>query len=147
MKVILREDVSNLGNIGEIVNVANGYARNYLIPRNMAVEANPRNVRQFEHIKRVVAAKAEKVKKEKRSMAEQLTSLRLTFKSKAGEDGKLFGSITSMDIQKELGIQGIELDRKKIHLDSPIKRLGEHTVHVKLHSDITADIQVEVVQE
>jgi large subunit ribosomal protein L9 len=113
----------------------------------MAVEANPRNVRQFEHIKRVVAAKAEKVKKEKRSMAEQLTSLRLTFKSKAGEDGKLFGSITSMDIQKELGIQGIELDRKKIHLDSPIKRLGEHTVHVKLHSDITADIQVEVVQE
>ncbi|MGE5894681.1 MAG: 50S ribosomal protein L9 [bacterium] len=147
MKVILKEDVSNLGNIGDIVNVATGYARNYLIPRNLAVEANPRNLKTFEHVKRVVAVKAEKVKKEKHSLADKLSSLKLTFVAKAGDDGKLFGSITSMDIQKELSSQGIEIDRKKIHVEPPIKRIGEFRVPVKLHSDIAAELQIEVTKE
>lgn len=147
MKVLLKEDVSNLGSIGDVVNVANGYARNYLLPRNFAVEANPRNVKQFEHMKRVVAVKAEKVKKEKLSLAERLSGTRLSFTSKAGEDGKLFGSITSMDIQEALGEQGFEIDRKKIVVEPAIKRVGEHTVSVKLHADITAEVQIEVVRE
>jgi len=147
MKILLKEDVSNLGSIGDVVNVANGYARNYLLPRNLAVEANPKNVKQFEHVKRVVAVKAEKVKKERMSLAERLSGMRLNFVSKAGEDGKLFGSITSMDIQKALGDQGVEIDRKKIIVEPPIKRVGEHRVSVKLHADITAEVQVEVVRE
>ena len=147
MNVLLKEDVANLGHIGEIVTVAKGYARNYLIPQNLAVEANPRNIKQFDHIKRIVEAKAEKVRMEKQSLAEKLSSVKLAFTSKAGEDGKLFGSITTMDIQRELANQGIEVDKKKIVIGDAIKRTGEFTVQVKLHTDIVADISVEVQPE
>ena len=147
MNVILKEDVDNLGNIGEMVDVARGYARNYLIPRNLAVEANTRNIRQFEHVKKVIAAKAEKVKKEKQTLAEKVSSLRLVVNAKAGEDGKLFGSVTNMDVQKLFSEQGIEIDKKKILINEPIKRTGEHTVQVKLHTDITAEVTVEVNPE
>ncbi|GBD99845.1 50S ribosomal protein L9 [bacterium BMS3Abin07] len=146
MKVILKEDIDNLGDIGEVVNVADGYARNYLIPRKIAVEANPKNIKQFEHIKKTMAAKIEKVKKEKQSLAEKLSSIKLSFTVKAGEDGKLFGSITNMDIQKELSAQGIDIDKKKIVVD-PIKRTGEYDIRIKLHADIAANIKAEVNPE
>jgi len=145
MKVILKEDVDNLGNIGDIVNVANGYARNFLIPRNLGVEANPRNIKQFEHVKRIVGIKAEKLRKEKMDIADKLKAVKLTVKAKAGEEGKLFGSVTSMDVQQELAGQGFEIDKKKIVIEPPIKRLGEYDVKVKLHSDVVADIKVEVI--
>jgi len=147
MKIILKEDVENLGHIGEIVNVANGYARNFLIPRSLGIEANPRNIKQFEHMKRIIGVKAEKVRKERQDVAERLKSVKLTLKAKAGEEGKLFGSVTSMDLQQELASQGFEIDRKKIIIDTPIKRLGEHDVKVKLHTDVLADLKVEVVPE
>lgn len=147
MKLILKEDVDNLGHIGDIVNVANGYARNFLIPRNLGVEANPRNIKQFEHMKRIVGVKAEKVRKEKMDIADKLKAVRLTVRAKSGEEGKLFGSVTSMDVQQELANQGFEIDRKKIVIEPPIKRLGEHDVKIKLHTDVVADIKVEVISE
>ncbi len=147
MKVILKDDIENLGDIGEVVDVANGYARNYLFPRSLAVEANPKNIKQFEHVKRTMAAKIEKVKKEKQSMADKISEIRLSFKAKAGEDGKLFGSITNMDIQKELSVQGVDIDKKKIIINEPIKRTGEYDIQIKLHADIIANVKAEIVAE
>jgi len=147
MKVILKEDVPNLGDIGEVVTVASGYARNYLIPRNLAVEASTRNIKYFEHLKRAMAARVEKARKEKQSLAEKIGAVTLTFTARAGEDGKLFGSITSMDVQKKLQEEGIDIDRKRIIIPDPIKRVGEYTVQVKLHSDIFADLKLQIVAE
>lgn len=147
MKVLLKDDVENLGDIGDVVNVATGYARNYLIPRDLAVEANPKNIKKFEHIQRSMATKVERVRKEKQSVAEKLSSINLSFSAKAGEDGKLFGSITSMDIQKELRTQGVDIDKKKIIISDPIKRTGEYIIQVRLHADINASINVKVESE
>ncbi len=147
MKVILKDDIENLGDIGEVVDVANGYARNYLFPRGLAVEANPKSIKQFEHVKRTMAAKIEKVKKEKQSVADKISEIKLSFKAKAGDDGKLFGSITNMDIQKELSAQGVDIDRKKIIINEPIKRTGEYDIQIKLHSDIIANVKTEIVAE
>jgi large subunit ribosomal protein L9 len=147
MKVILKDDIENLGDIGEVVDVANGYARNYLFPRSLAVEANPKNIKQIEHVKRTMAAKIEKVKKEKQSVADKISEIKLSFKAKAGEDGKLFGSITNMDIQKELSVQGVDIDKKKIVINEPIKRTGEYDIQIKLHSDIIANVTAEIVAE
>lgn len=147
MKVLLNDDIENLGDIGDVVNVATGYARNYLIPRNLAVEANPKNIKQFEHIKRSMAAKVEKAREEKQSVADKLASITLSFIAKAGEEGKLFGSITSMDIQKELNNHGVDIDKKKIIINEPIKRTGEYNIQIKLHSDIIADVKAEVNPE
>jgi large subunit ribosomal protein L9 len=147
MKVILKDDIENLGDIGEVVDVANGYARNYLFPRSLAVEANPKNIKQFEHVKRTMATKIEKVKKEKQSVADKISEIKLSFKAKAGEDGKLFGSITNMDIQKELSVQGVDIDKKKIIINEPIKRTGEYDIQIKLHSDIIANVKAEIVAE
>jgi large subunit ribosomal protein L9 len=147
MKVILKDDIENLGDIGEVVDVTKGYARNYLLPRSLAVEANPKNIKQFEHVKRTMAVKIEKVKKEKQSKADKLSEIKLSFKAKAGEDGKLFGSVTNMDIQKELNAQGIDIDKKKIIINDPIKRTGEYDIQVKLHADIIATVKAEIVAE
>lgn len=147
MKVLLNDDIENLGDIGDVVNVATGYARNYLIPRNLAVEANPKNIKQFEHIKRSMAAKVEKAREEKQSVADKLSSITLSFIAKAGDEGKLFGSITSMDIQKELNNHGVDIDKKKIIINEPIKRTGEYNIQIKLHSDIIADVKAEVNPE
>ncbi len=147
MKVILKDDIENLGDIGEVVDVANGYARNYLFPRSLAVEANPKSIKQFEHVKRTMATKIEKVKKEKQSVADKISEIKLSFKAKAGDDGKLFGSITNIDIQKELSAQGVDIDRKKIIINEPIKRTGEYDIQIKLHSDIIANVKTEIVAE
>jgi large subunit ribosomal protein L9 len=144
MKVILKEDVENLGVMGTIVDVADGYGRNYLIPKNLAVEANPKNIKQFEHQRNIILAKARKIKKSAEDIAEQLSRMTLTIEANAGEEDKLFGSVTSRDIAEAIARQGFEIDKKKILLTEPIKRLGTYEVPVKLHQDVTAKVNLEV---
>lgn len=146
MKVILQQNVDNLGYVGDILDVAKGYARNYLLPRGLAQEANDRNVKALEHIKRVTAQKAQKEKHGLEVFAEKLSKVALTFSVKTGKDDKLFGSVTSKDIEQGLAEQGFEVDRKLIQLDHPIKELGTRTVPVKLHRDVIANISVNVVK-
>lgn len=147
MKVILREDVKSLGQMGEVVNVAEGYARNFLLPKNFAVEANTKNLKEFEHNKKVINERAAKVKATVKSLADKLSAVSLTIKAKTGEDDRLFGSVTNMNIADALAAEGFDIDKKKIVLDEPIKRLGEYSVTVKLHSELSAEVKVHVVQE
>ncbi len=147
MKVILKEDVKNLGKMGAIVNVAEGYARNYLVPKKLAVEAITENIKALEHQKKAIQEKAKKIKNSAQTLSEKISSLNLTIKAKAGEEDKLFGSITSMDIAAALKNEGIEIDKKKISLEEPIKRLGAYTVSVKVHQEIAAQLNITVVQE
>jgi large subunit ribosomal protein L9 len=147
MKIFLKEDVKSLGKMGEVVNVAEGYARNYLIPQKMAVEANTKNVKEFEHQKRVIKEKVDKVRDASKAVAEKLSTLTLTIKAKAGEEEKLFGSVTTMDIAEALQSAGYDIDKKKVHLDEPIKRLGTFTAEVKIHPEITAKVTVQVTPD
>lgn len=147
MQVILREDVDKLGKIGDTVKVRNGYARNYLIPMKKAIEATPKNLRALEHAKKMVADRLRRLKKEAATLADSIKGISVTIKAKAGEEGKLFGSVTSMDIAEAVKARGLDIDKRKILLDEPIKRLGEYTVKVKLHPDVSADIAVTVVSE
>jgi len=147
MKVILREDVKNLGHMGEVVNVSDGYARNFLLPKKFAVEANTKNLKEFEHNKKVIAERATKIKDSVKSAAEKLSAVCLTIKAKTGEDDKLFGSVTNMNIAEALTAEGYDIDKKKIVMDEPIKRLGEYSVTIKLHPEISTQIKVQVVQE
>ncbi len=146
MKVILKEDVSGVGLMGEIVTVKDGFARNYLIPRGLAVEANERNLRQLEHHKRLIAQKVKKLKNQAQTLAEKLSQSIIEIKAKAGEGDKIFGSITTIDIEKALREKGFDIDRKRIVLDEPIRRLGEYTVRVRVHPEITADLTVQVTK-
>jgi large subunit ribosomal protein L9 len=147
MKVILKADVKDLGRMGEVVAVKDGFARNYLMPKGLAVDASTKNVKQFEHDKNQIIEMARKIKAGAEGLAEKIAAAGITIKAKAGEEEKLFGSVTAMDIAEALKEQGIEIDKKKIILDEPIKRLGEYKVAVKLHSDVAADITVRVEPE
>jgi large subunit ribosomal protein L9 len=147
MKVFLKEDVKNLGRIGEVVTVSDGYARNFLLPKKMAVEANTKNIKEFEHHKRVLQERAAKISADLKTQAEKLSAVSLTIKAKAGEEEKLFGSVTNMDIAEALKEAGYDVDKKKIVLDEPIKRLGEYTVEVKIDAEISAQVKVNVVAE
>jgi large subunit ribosomal protein L9 len=147
MKVILKEDVKNLGAMGAVVNVTPGYARNYLLPRGLAAEANVKNVRALEHEKRVIQEKGRKLKEAALSLSERIAAASVTLRAKAGEEEKLFGSVTAKDIAEALAAQGIEMDRKKIALEEPIKRLGSYEVKVKLGHEVTAALRVEVLPE
>ncbi len=147
MKIFLREDVKNLGKIGEIVNVSDGYARNFLFPKKLAVEANTKNIKEFEHQKRVIQEKVAKIREASKSVAEKLSALTLTIKAKAGEEDKLFGSVTNMDIAEALRAEGFDIDKKKITMEEPIKRLGLHSVEVKVHPEMSATVKVNVVPE
>ncbi len=144
MQVILKEDIEKLGQMGQVVEVKRGYARNYLIPRSLAVEATDRSIKQLEHAKRLVADKIKKVQKESATLAQKLDQAVVTLFHAAGEEDKLFGSVTSMEIAGALTEQGIEIDRRKIHLDEPIKRLGEYKAQVKLPGGVTAGVTVRV---
>ena len=146
MKVILREDVQGVGNIGDILEVAPGYARNYLLPRNKAAEATGRNLKVVEHDKRVIAEKAKKEKAEFEEFAKKVSATAVTITVQVGKDDKLFGSVTTKDIAEALAAQGIEVDKRKIHMDHPIKELGTVAVSVKLHSQVTATVNVAVVK-
>ncbi len=144
MKVILKEDVQDLGTIGAVLDVADGYGRNYLIPRKLAVEANPKNIRQFEHQKKMILAKARKVRSAAEQLSDKLSAMTLCIEARAGDEDKLFGSVTTKDIAEAIARQGVEVDRRKISLDEPIKRIGTYKVTVKLHQDVTASVTVEV---
>ncbi len=147
MQVILREDIEKLGKIGDLVKVADGYARNYLVPKKKAIEATPKNLNAMNHAKKMVSDRIRKIKKEATAEADKIKGLSVTIRAKAGEEGKLFGSVTSMDIAEAMKAQGIAVDKRKIALEEPIKRLGDFTVPIKLHTDVTADVKVSVVAE
>ncbi|UCG38821.1 MAG: 50S ribosomal protein L9 [bacterium] len=147
MKVILLEDVSSLGKMGDTVSVKDGYARNYLIPRNLAIPATSRNVKAHEHKLRDLEHRKEKVADEARSLAEKISGVVLTFTRKSGEKGRLFGSVTNMDIAQALADQGLTVDRKDIVLAEPIKNLGDFDVTVKLHQSVTPVIKITVLPE
>ena len=147
MKVILREDVPNLGKTGDIVDIADGYGRNYLLPRKVAVQASTKNLKLLEHQKKMIQARQAKRKQESQDLATQLESASCTITRKAGEEDKLYGSVSTRDIAEALKDEGIELDRRKILLEEPIKQLGVFTVSVQLHPDVTGSIKVWVVKE
>ena len=147
MKVVLKEDIKNLGKMGQVVDVTDGYARNYLVPRGLAVEANTKNIKSLEHEQRIIQEKAKKIKNSLQDLSNKISAMTLVIKANAGEEGKLFGSVTTMDIAELLQKEGIEIDKKKISLDEPIKRLGSYSVNVKLHPEILTQLKVEVVQE
>jgi large subunit ribosomal protein L9 len=147
MEVILREDVPNLGSVGDIVKVKPGFARNYLLPRGLAVVADKRNVKVLDHQKRLVADKRERDRREAESVAQRFTGLRLTLKARAGEEGRLFGSVTNIDVERALAAAGFQVDRRRIRLDEPIKVLGEHMVPVHLSAGVTAHVTVVVEAE
>jgi large subunit ribosomal protein L9 len=147
MKVILKEDVPNLGKIGDMVNVATGYGRNYLVPRGMAVKATEGNLREVEHQKRLIAEHAAKVRQSLQAVASKIESLSLTITAQAGAEERLFGSVTNRDIETALREHGVEVDRKQIHLEEPIKKLGIYTVPVRLRHDVEAKVKVWVVAQ
>jgi large subunit ribosomal protein L9 len=147
MKLILREDVYNLGKGGELVEVKPGYGRNFLIPRGLAVLANPKNIREVEHQKAVAAAKAAKLKASAEAVARRLSDTPLSFKRKVGEQDKLYGSVTAMDLAEALAARGVQIDRRAIDLSEPLKTLGDFEVGVKLHSDVIGKVKVKVEAE
>lgn len=147
MEVILTEDVPKLGSIGDVVRVKPGFARNYLLPRGLAVVADPRNLKALEHEKRVAGEKREREHRKSENLAKQLGAIALTIKAKAGEEGRLFGSVTNIDIEKALQDKGVAVDRRRIRLDDPIKQLGDYTIDVQLPLGIEAKIALSVVAE
>ena len=146
MKVILKEDMSNLGTAGDVVEVKAGYARNYLIPQGLAYLASAANVRRIEEEQKQREERSRRDYLEARRRAAQMQGKQLVFQARAGEEGKLFGSVTSGDIADRLNEQGLdfEIDRRWIQLEEPLKALGEHTVPVRLHTDVIVDVEVQV---
>lgn len=147
MKVILKENVEGLGYLGDLLTVADGYARNYLLPRGKAVVANPRSVKSFEHLKRVAALETKKELQGLEELGKRIGKLTLTFPVQTGKDDKLFGSVTSKDIADGLGEQGVEVDRRKIQLPQPLKELGTFSVPIKLHRDVVPKVSVAIVKK
>ena len=145
--VILREDVKSLGKAGELVRVKPGYARNYLLPQGLAFEATEGNKKRIAAETRARGARDQAERTEAERFAATLGAVALTLKGKAGEEGKLFGSITAQDIADALAAQGHQVDRRRIELEHPIKTVGHHTVAVRLHSEVHAEVRVSVVAE
>ena len=144
MKIILRENVPNVGKIGDILTVADGFGRNYLLPRNLALLANERSVGEMEHKKRMVASRMAKAKAEAMTVAEKLNGLTLTVKRHAGEDGRLFGTVTAREIAELLAEQGFHLDRRDLVVPDNVKALGEYVVTCKLHGDVGAKVHLTI---
>lgn len=145
MQIILKEDVHNLGKAGELVKVKPGFGRNYLIPQGKAVIATDGNVKQIEHEKKLIAAKQAQLSKNAQAMVDRLAAVDVQIERQVGEEDKLFGSVTSRDIEAALKDKGITIDHKKVHLPEPIKTIGYHTVEIKLGSGVTGKIKVVVV--
>lgn len=142
MKVILQENMENLGNIGDVVKVAPGYARNYLLPKGFAMPANEKNTKALEHAKRQLEYKKNKMLEMAKGIVAKIEALVINLAHAAGEEGKLFGSVTNMELAEQLKAHGIEVDRKKIILADPIKHTGEYSVPVKIHPEVTATLKV-----
>lgn len=147
MKVILVENVESVGQIGDVVNVAPGFARNFLFPKRLAMEATGRNVRELEHKKRLLAQRREKQSEEMLSLAQKLTSVTVTLRRKVSEENKLYGSVSVADIARALEDQGFEVLRKDIVLEQPIKQLGEFNVAVRIGPGISATVRVVIEKE
>ena len=147
MEIILKKRVETLGDEGDILTVANGYARNYLIPMQLAVRATDKNRRMLEHERLLLATQGDKAKVRAEELASRISEVTCTIERRAGENDRLFGSITSMDIAEVLANQDIEVDRRNIELDDPIRELGVFMVPIRFHADVTANIQVVVVRE
>ncbi len=147
MKIILRKDVATLGDAGEVVTVKNGYANNYLIPQGYAIRATEGTLKALDTEKKQQARKIELQRKNARDLAAKLEQMALKVHAKAGESGKLFGTVTAGDIAEALKAQGVEIDRRKIHLEAPIKSLGKYEADAKLFMDITAKLNLEVEAE
>ncbi len=147
MKVILTETVEQIGQIGDLVNVAPGYARNFLFPKSLAMEATGKNVKELEHKKRLLAQKRQLQRQEMLSFAEKLNSITVSMSRKVSEDDKLYGSVNSADVGKALESMGFDLERKSILLEQPIKQLGEHSVVLRVGPEVTATIRVVIEKE
>jgi large subunit ribosomal protein L9 len=147
MKVILQKDIPNLGEAGDIKEVANGYARNFLLPKNLVVMANDSSKKAIEHQNKMIRIKKEKRKKQSEKLMEAISGVELSFSVQVGEEDKLFGSVTAIDIAKQLKEKGFDVDKKKIHLAAPIKELGNFEVPVKIDEGITATVKLTVNKE
>ena len=147
MEVILLSDVEKLGNAGDVVAVKEGYARNYLVPQKKAILCTKGNRKMIEEQKRLVALRKGKEKERFMQLAEKISSISCTISAQAGEEDKLYGAVTNADIQKALTTEGIELDKRKIQLEEPIKKLGIYTVEIELHPEVKASLKVWVVKE
>jgi len=147
MDVVLKEDVFSLGKMGEVVHVKDGYARNYLLPRGLVLVANKKNLKALEHEQRVIVGKRERALSSAQSLSEKLSAVSLRIPAKVGGEGKLFGSVTNLHIEKALSKIGHTVERRKIHLAEPIKNVGEYEVPIRLANDVTANIKVSVVSE
>lgn len=144
MEIILKENVEGLGQIGDVVNVKPGYARNYLLPRQLGLVADKSNVKELEHQKRQLEHKLQKITQDAQALKARIENVVCVFELRASEEGKLFGSVTSMDLESKLAEKGITIDRKKIQLPEPIKQLGETTVPIKLSGGVEAELKVQV---
>ena len=144
MKVILQKDVKNLGKVGDLVNVSSGYARNYLFPRRMATEATEKRVAEFTHLKKVAEVKKKKAVAERQALIAKMTGVSIVIKASAGETDKLFGAVTNNDISNELERQGFSVDRRDIHLEEPIKMLGQHKANIRLGEGAEAELTISV---
>jgi large subunit ribosomal protein L9 len=147
MKVILSQDVRALGKVGDLVKVADGYARNYLIPRRLAMVATEERVKEFKHLNSVAEAKRKKATASAKKIAEKVSGVTITIKSQAGENDKLFGSVTNQDIARELDKAGFMVERRDIHIEEPIKVLGQYRVKVKIATGVEAEVKVNVERE
>jgi large subunit ribosomal protein L9 len=145
MKVILTKNLDNLGKAGSLVEVKPGYGRNYLLPRQLAVLATEKNMRQLEHQKSGILARASKEKTNMDAMAKKLSAIEVKFTLKVGDQNKLFGSVTSKDVHEQLAAQGYQVERKQIHLPEPLKEIGSHEVEVKLHTEVSARVKVTII--
>jgi large subunit ribosomal protein L9 len=147
MEVILREDIDNLGNRGDLVKVAPGYARNFLLPKRLAVEATDSNRKIVEQERQAHLRKEAKLEGEAKDLGKLMEGVSVTIKQKAGENDQLFGSVTAKDVADALAAKNFTIDRRKVQLDEPIKQLGEFKVPVRLHKEVTAEITVNVVRD
>ena len=147
MKVILLDDVAAVGRRGDVREVSDGYARNFLIPKKLALSASAGNLKNLQHIKTQQDAKAERIKGDAHGLQQRIEALTYEERRQASEEGKLFGSVTSQDIVEFLARHDVKIERRRIHLDEPIKALGETTVPIRLHADVTAQLRVSVVRE
>jgi large subunit ribosomal protein L9 len=145
MKVILTKNLDNLGKAGSLVEVKPGYGRNYLLPRQLAVLATAKNMRQLEHEKSGILSRASKEKTNMDAMAKKLSAIEVKFTRKVGDQNKLFGSVTSKDVHEQLAAQGYQVERKQIHLPEPLKEIGSHEVEVKLHTEVSARVKVTII--
>ncbi len=147
MKVILREDVYNLGKSGELVNVKDGYARNFLLPRNLGMLASKANVAQLDHEKQVIELRQQKMKGVAMEESKKLSAVNVTITRKVGDQDKLFGSVTALDIAEALAASGHKIDRRVIHMPEPIRTVGDHEIELRLHRDVQTKIKVTVKGE